>query len=139
MKPRDFILFIFCVCFNFAMFGRVVRYEYDESGNMVSRHLTVEPMRQKVIENSSVKENIITDQIKVYPNPVGDLLNVEVNNLVLESAIQIGIFSMSGNQLETLENINNFSTIDFSDYAAGVYLLVIDIGKNHYTYKIIKK
>ncbi len=139
MKPRNFILFIFCVCCSFAMFGGVVRYEYDDCGNMVSRHLTVEPMQQKVIENSSIKENIITNQIKVYPNPVGDLLNVEVNNSVLESAIQIGIFSLSGNQLESLENINNFTTIDFSDYSAGVYLLVIDIGKNHYTYKIIKK
>lgn len=139
MKSRNFILFVFCVCCSFAMFGRVVRYEYDESGNMVSRHLTVEPMQQKVIENSSVKENTIIDQIKVYPNPVGDILNVEVNNSVLENAIQIGIFSMSGNQLETLENITNITTIDFSDYTAGVYLLVIESGGKHHTYKIIKK
>lgn len=72
-------------------------------------------------------------EIKVYPNPVKGLLNLDLKgNAVIE------IYTMTGQKITTL-NIQNKRQIDVSSLANGVYMLKINIDGKVKTQKFIKK
>lgn len=72
-------------------------------------------------------------EIKVYPNPVKGLLNLDLKgNAIVE------IYTMTGQKITTL-NIQNKGQIDVSSFANGVYMLKINIDGKVKTQKFIKK
>lgn len=138
--------------FMIAVFGcgmtmhgeRVVRYGYDATGNMVSRTLEVEeigPMMkqssQDTQEATSVENNDISP-IKVYPNPVETLLNIEVGDTYAES-LWIGVFTTDGKIIEQTESKDSFIRLDFSDKSNGIYIVTIRFGDIVRSWRIIKK
>lgn len=79
--------------------------------------------------NTTVLEE---DRFHVFPNPVGDILNVETQNQHIKS---IKIFSTSGELL--LESSQN--QIPISDLTAGLYLIQLETEKGNYWDKFVKK
>lgn len=70
---------------------------------------------QEVVENA-------TDGIKVYPNPVSDVITiegVEVRDMV--------IYNIFGQLVEKLEATQN---VDVSTYPSGIYMMVINGNEN---------
>lgn len=70
----------------------------------------------------TVKENLKYN-LTLYPNPVENLLTIEVNTLGNEE-IRVELFSVNGQSLKQM-NINGTEKIDLSGFAAGVYYVRI--------------
>jgi hypothetical protein len=86
----------------------------------------------------SLKENNNDDiGVKVYPNPVNDVINIDVNILKGNSS-KLQLLNSLG-QIVTEEQIKNVkSQIDLSHFPSGVYTLKVFIETNYKTIKIIK-
>jgi len=80
-----------------------------------------------------------SDQIKLYPNPAGGSLTVNVGNLFSSSGVKMILFDAFGKKhMEKLFN-NRELKIDIKKYSPGVYIIRIDVnGTSHYK-KLIKK
>jgi hypothetical protein len=80
-----------------------------------------------------------SDQIKLYPNPAGGSLTVNVGNLFSSSGVKMILFDAFGKKhMEKLFN-NRELKIDIKKYFPGVYIIRIDVnGTSHYK-KLIKK
>ncbi len=77
----------------------------------------------------------ITEKILAYPNPVGDVLNLQLSVPVSE----IVVYSMEGKLLYRQNSTSDKVEIDMSGYKPGIYF-VKAIGQNEtWTQKIIKK
>jgi len=80
-------------------------------------------------------DEFVFKQIKVYPNPVTDLLTI--SNTEMMSGITLA--DMLGRVLFT-KNINDTETrIDMSNYPTGTYLVQVSINSATKTFKVIKK
>ncbi|MDD3740405.1 MAG: T9SS type A sorting domain-containing protein [Bacteroidales bacterium] len=90
---------------------------------------------------TSIIENISATKISVYPNPVTDILNLEIFTETNE-IIEISILNISGQIVskETYEiygGLNNF-TIDVSDYQGGMYFMHINGNSKFETIRFVK-
>lgn len=123
---------------------RIVRYGYDATGNMVSRTLEVEKIEPMMMQNSqdiqeaTSVEKVDISTIKVYPNPVETLLNIEVGDTYAES-LKIGVFTTDGKIIEQTESNDGFIQLDFSDKSNGVYIVTIRFDDIVCSWRIIKK
>jgi len=82
-----------------------------------------------------------TIKVNIYPNPVQDKLNIEINGLI-DNDLSIEFFDINGEKLLN-KNFNNnsdviYETIDLSNYANGVYFIIIKSSNLIKTEKIIK-
>lgn len=71
--------------------------------------------------------------IEIYPNPTSSQLFIEHKGLINK----IDIFTITGALIHT-ETLN-FSTLDFSNYSAGVYFLKFQVNNAKQIVKVIKK
>jgi hypothetical protein len=76
-------------------------------------------------------------EIKIYPNPVSDILLVE-NNEILKS---ITISNVVGQKIRTISDINERKAeINMSNLQGGIYIITsVDITGQTYTVKVLKK
>jgi len=89
----------------------------------------------------STKTNInrsinLANSIKFYPNPVQELLNVELDN-DFENA-QIQIYSSTGQVIYSQEINNTKVDINTSDFASGVYIARLKIDNEVTNFKFVK-
>jgi len=80
-------------------------------------------------------EEFLANDIKIYPNPTRDILNINSKSNQLINAIQV--FDLLGRMVEDIKMINN--TIDMSHLNPGVYLLKLNLDNSSITKRIIKK
>lgn len=83
---------------------------------------------------AAVTEEVVQLDIKLYPNPVSDILTIEnTNQLDIKN---ITLSSILGQQLQT---INPTQSIDFSPYHSGVYQLTIETKQGALITKMVIK
>ena len=85
------------------------------------------------LSSLSVKDESLEYAIRIYPNPVADVLNIE-STVVID---KITIYDVNGRRINTLKN-NNDSTINVGDLSNGVYFLEIQSGINKMIRRFIK-
>ena len=85
------------------------------------------------VENTLGLEDISNNSIKVYPNPVKDVLTIEANTALK----RIMVNSIDGSKVLTVKNIKN-NSIDLSTLTSGMYLLKIETNKGSEFKKLIK-
>ena len=85
------------------------------------------------VENTLGLEYISNNSIKVYPNPVKDVLTIEANTALK----RIMVNSIDGSKVLTVKNIKN-NSIDLSTLTSGMYLLKIETNKGSEFKKLIK-
>ena len=101
-------------------------------------------------KDSVTKTNIITvtplavsnlkgSLIKVYPNPVKEVVNVDLTGVNKDVAIRI--FSLDGKKLveKQIKTANGIESIDASYMASGIYMMVVTIDGDTVTFKLEKK
>lgn len=63
-------------------------------------------------------------RINIYPNPIEDIVNIEVGK---GSGVNIvSVTDISGKQVETFKVIEGLNTVDMSDLSSGIYFLVLN-------------
>ena len=87
---------------------------------------------------NTVQENSLMD-LKAYPNPVKDILNIEFNSLKTES-MHFELYTINGKLINSrkVEAKNYQGTIDFKQFRNGFYLLkaVSENGSYMKTFKV---
>ena len=81
--------------------------------------------------------NLKAENIKIYPNPCSQILNIENTNEEINS---ISIYNMQGQVIENKCKKRSESRFEFnvSDYKQGIYIIEVH-GKSTFHYKIIKQ
>ena len=85
-------------------------------------------------------ENIILQNLNIYPNPTDSYLNINGDLETLMNA-SAQIFDISGKKVQDV-NLNfssNNATIDVSSLRTGTYILTLSKGEAKKSYKFIKK
>jgi len=75
--------------------------------------------------------------IKLYPNPVKDVLTLE--GLTVNSKANISIISLQGSVLAKTTATNSTYTWNIKQLPAGTYYIRIEAGKNVSTLKFVKE
>jgi len=84
------------------------------------------------VQNSSFVE------LKAYPNPVGNTLNISGKNVDLNNA-ELSVYSILGEKLNlNTARSGSIASINFTNLAPGIYILVIQSDVVNYSTKIIK-
>jgi hypothetical protein len=73
-----------------------------------------------------------SEKIEIYPNPVGDKLNIKINGSIVKS---VRLFDAIGRI--ALERYGLIETIDLSDFQKGIYFLNIETDKEVLRSKIL--
>ena len=71
--------------------------------------------------------------LKTYPNPVKEIINIEINNY--SGNIQTEVFDLIGNKLQT----TNETTISLRDYSNGIYIFKVAYCDRVEEVKVIKE
>ena len=83
-------------------------------------------------KNTLAVNDLVKTNIKMYPNPVVDQLNIKTDDIVKS----IQIYAVDGKLLKTI--IGNTDKVDFRNYPKGSYLVKIETNKSVTSQKIIK-
>ena len=84
----------------------------------------------------SVKEDILSTSVSLFPNPINSHLNI---NLPIGIEVQVSIFNVLGKQIKQSYLINDATEIDFSNLVNGIYFVELGIGDSKRTFKIVKE
>lgn len=89
-----------------------------------------------VEENLSVEELELKSKVKIYPNPVSDLLHITYG----ENIDSISIYDVNGRLLQTIAFLGNSTEqkIDFKDFSSGVYFIKMKSTGASVVEKVIK-
>ena len=121
-----------------------VFYQTTESQITLELEKTENKLRittDKFCQGSFEKTIILTDQILVYPNPVGaEDLSVYVGQVSTEE-VRINLYNSVGTLVSTQTYVPEAGLIrmNLSDYSAGLYLLNISTNQTLKTFKLIKR
>ena len=86
-------------------------------------------------EMISITETNGDTSVKVFPNPTGDMLNIEA----VPSAGRIKIYDLTGHLVYEEKTDEENISIDVSGLAAGAYILEAGTGNNIFRKKILKR
>lgn len=82
-----------------------------------------------------IEENVLDQTIQIYPNPCQDLLFFENDS---NNPVELKINDLKGNTIINCELRQRNSSINLSNFQAGIYLIHFKTDKNLLTKKIIK-
>jgi hypothetical protein len=75
--------------------------------------------------------------ITVFPNPANHQIQIDVNTAV-KGDIQMEIYNMLGHKMYTTNSTNNSTTVDISNFPAGVYMVICYRNNEKTTARFIK-
>jgi len=125
---------------NLQKLGRISKLEFslrstDNSnwGMNTPGYFCIDNLNQEIVTSTSELQQI---QASVFPNPFVDQIVISGIN----GTAKVSISDISGRKVAEYLNIsNNQSITDLDKLTSGVYLLKIEVGKNQFTTKLIKK
>jgi len=94
-------------------------------------------IRAERTTNSSFQKVNYFNNILIYPNPINETLNLDLNLQNGEAAI-ISITDMLGKTMLN-QTIHSNQELDLKSLVAGVYILTVQIGTDLKSYKVIKQ
>lgn len=130
-----------------------IEYSYDNAGNRILRQLVIggntaapsifdEPTK-KLAAGVEVKDPFLDKvnelQVKIYPNPTRGQLVVELLNPDVTVKTQIVLYDLQGKVVLITQNPGDFTNIDISNHAAGVYIMKITSGTQSINWRIVKQ
>lgn len=162
MKKTFISVFILCchlIAYSVVLPKPIVKFEYDEAGNRVKRHITIpalnvadstgnEPQGVRVTMSftppnppaiSPADTSLELVRAEVYPNPTTGPFTVMISGQTATDVV-IEVFSSIGERLLTKRASIGENNLDISIYPQGQYIVtVMDGAEMAGTFKIIKK
>lgn len=84
---------------------------------------------------TGIKETNITNVVFAFPNPVTDLVNIQVPHAINQSELMV--FDSQGKRVFR-QTLHNNHKVDLNQLPKGLYLLQLNVGTQTYTQKIVK-
>lgn len=82
-----------------------------------------------------INEFVFKPEIRVYPNPVKDILNLSYNFDILK----VEVYNLLGQQLKTNHEKNKDTQVDLSSLVTGTYIVKIVVEDAEYSIRIVKE
>ncbi len=109
-----------------------VRFLYDVSGNQIERFICINcstnrsALVNNELGNELSKEFFELDNLKFYPNPVEQDLQIDFNE-TSKNVSNVSVYNLSGQLLNKYDNLNNLLTITipFINVPQGLYIVNI--------------
>lgn len=135
-------LILFCMA-SLQIWSQSVEYQYDVAGNVASRKVIIMAKSARTATSDTTlqafQDMIDKKEIKIYPNPATDILNIKITNFNRDNSLRISFFDLSGRLLINKMAREETTTLDISPYSSGIYILKLQ-GKEIYSdWKIIKR
>lgn len=139
-----YILFLILFCMApLPVWSQSVEYRYDVAGNVKSRKVIIMAKSAQTATSDTtlqVFQDIIDKkEIKIYPNPATDILNIKITNFNRDNSLRIGFFDLSGRLLINKMVREETTTLDISPYSSGIYILKLQGKEICSDWKIIKR
>lgn len=112
-------------------------YTYDDAGNRVKREIVMSRTQSQVAKRAVAYSDMISDhQFQIIPNTKSGKVKV----VALDGKLQFNVlvYNMSGQNVLVLKNVVGQTEVDLSHEPNGVYVLVLAIGQEKATWKIMK-
>ena len=94
--------------------------------------------RNTTIVSVEEEQNSSFVEVKAYPNPVSNMLNISGSYIDLDQT-ELSVYSILGEKLNlNITRNGTLAVINFTDLASGIYILVIKNDIVSYSTKIIK-
>lgn len=93
------------------------------------------------IGSTASSENVVFEDMKIYPNPAKDVLNISADFSTIENA-SVDIYDMLGKRIysnNSLFSFDNEASIDVSMFNVGVYLVKVSKDGKTDTRKVVVK
>ncbi|MDX2194798.1 MAG: T9SS type A sorting domain-containing protein [Cytophagales bacterium] len=136
-----FILYIFISTVNIKVVNAqaFIEFIYDNAGRRTVRKITAGRMEAK--DNKEEKKNIKkhSEKVVVYPNPVNNMLNINIDSLPADSISYFTIHNITGGFISQKFITSPQENADFSKFPTGIYVVSVYVGRNSYKWKIIKE
>lgn len=135
MKKLILLLLLFPLWSN----AQTYQYSYDANGNRTIRaHVQ---LKRGNTADTAQTTNPYTDQLaelelRLYPNPTQDQLHIDANGAALE-VTHLRVFDNRGTLVFQKETAHLPLQLDFSQYAAGMYTVALQVGEEVKRYKIL--
>ena len=117
---------------DYSSYGELFIYD-GSSIDSLPVQISPEAIAISYINPSSISE-LITDEVRIYPNPASNLVTVRTNSR--NGSIQV--FDISGKQLSNENYTSDNFQLNISNYSAGTYYIVITSSSLRQTTKLIK-
>ena len=112
----------------------LIRFRLVSDTNVREDGFYFDDLQVNILEDNLGIDEFIQKNFMIYPNPVKDQLyiNSQIQNY------DVKIQTLQGQLLYAVKNQSNESTVNYSGYANGIYLMTITSEGQSATYKIIK-
>jgi hypothetical protein len=77
------------------------------------------------------------DKFVLYPNPVFDLLNIELQGIEKNELISVEILNIAGNEMRSYNFSGVKTQLNLVDLPSGIYFVKVKTSENMYLRKII--
>jgi len=84
-------------------------------------------------------EEAILEEVKVFPNPAIDYINIDLPQLENQQTLQVSIFDGFGRQLQVVDTANKLQQIDISNFPSGMYYVLVTTAYQKRTVKFLKQ
>jgi subtilisin family serine protease len=115
------------------------RINYAKADSILNRITN----RSACTPNMTVPVNKIErlgEQIKIYPNPVADILTLEFNYGLTENNIELRMFNLNGQEVnrKTVSSGTTNTNLSTENLSSGVYFIQVTVDEKQYSQKVIK-
>ncbi|MCA0133055.1 PQQ-dependent sugar dehydrogenase [Winogradskyella alexanderae] len=118
--------------------GNWVAFGEDVNGELYISDITTGNI-YKLVDNLLSTEEFELDQLKIYPNPTSELLNINFSGLAQNELITISLIDIQGKKVKTVIQENaSILQLNITDILEGIYILELrsNIGEIK-NYKVI--
>ncbi|MCH9661019.1 MAG: immune inhibitor A [Bacteroidetes bacterium] len=112
----------------------LVRFEFRSDSQVNRDGFYFDDLQISIAEGTLAIEDNLNKDFSIFPNPVEDILSITTP---LEN-YSIEIFNLQGQLVSKEQNITGSKTIDYSNFASGVYLLKLSSETSSQTFKIVR-
>lgn len=122
-----------------------ITYSYDASGNRTGSQREIVYTRGASNSKSALQkpekylDSLSLARIAIYPNPTEGELRIDITGIEDFTDTELTVRSLNGSVLEHIQPLDVTNEMDLTNYADGIYLVIIKLKDQSTTWKIIKK
>ena len=140
---RPIVSTLFLLSFCISTLADRVTYSYDASGNRTDSQREIVFTRgasnSKSAQSKKYLDSLSLARIAIYPNPTEGDLRIDITGIEDFTDTELTVRSLNGSVLEHIQPLDVTNEMDLTNYADGIYLVIIKLKDQTTTWKIIKK
>ena len=120
-----------------------IENHYDSAGNRLTSEkiiiFTRGSVNGKAPEEKMYQDSLASTRITIYPNPTEGDLKIDIEGVSDFGSSALTLYDMASKMVCNITQLSESNELDITDYANGIYIMVIKINEESTTWKIVKK